>query len=249
MDPSPKRRPQLPNSPLTEVVCELKFAGNLSVFSAWGELQRRYHDRFPKLYVPGALQGTSPLLQPVRLTSAEEDRQVLLAVNTLAYSESRYCCFDDFRNELDTLLASWAELCRIDTFTRLGLRFVNQLPPRFPSAPTSGRLHPCLKLELQGWDKIPREFSAQPVVGFLVEGDRARLRVLIQEPPFPSARRGVGQDVELSSGVLLDLDAFAEGPIAAREVQSLLEEAHSMVDEAFFGMITDEYLRYLGGGE
>ncbi|HCF59272.1 MAG TPA: hypothetical protein DFS52_14920 [Myxococcales bacterium] len=247
MTPSSSRRSQLPNSPLREVVCELRFAGNLSLFNAWGTLQRRCRDRYPKLYVPGALQGTSPLLQPVRLTNAEEDKRVMLAVNALGYSESRYRGFESFRSEVDWLLAEWTQLCDIDAFTRLGLRFVNQLPPEFPGASRAEQIHPCLKLELDGWQGLAARLAGQPVLGLEVERPPIRLHVGVQPVSGRSTEQLGESGIPLSSGVLLDLNASVEQPIAAPQVATLLDQAHDLVDEAFFGLITDDYHSYLKG--
>jgi uncharacterized protein (TIGR04255 family) len=51
----------------------------------------------------------------------------------------------------------------------------------------------------------------------------------------------------LMPGVQLDFDCYRSSTYAVSELPALLDEAHDIIDKAFFGMITEEYLAYLKG--
>jgi uncharacterized protein (TIGR04255 family) len=48
-------------------------------------------------------------------------------------------------------------------------------------------------------------------------------------------------------GVQLDLDCYMNAPCGIGDLPMLLDEAHDTIENAFFGMITDDYLSYLKG--
>jgi len=233
----------LPNSPLTEVVCEFRFHGELSLLASWGDIQKAYRQAFPKLYVPGAAVGTSPLLQAMQLVSAEEDRTVRLAVNSVAFSTSRYTNWESFLEEATALLETFRSFCPVAQYTRVGLRYVNLLPPTFPGPISPGRVHPCLKLRVDG---LGAEFAEQGQVAVAVQYKDVILRAQLVTPqqgkrlPKPVA-------FAPQPGVHFDLDGFKEGEIPAAQAMDVIKQAHEAIDEAFFGLITDEYRLYLEG--
>src|SRR2546427_687411 len=95
-----KSRPLLPNAPIADVTCELRFHGELGLFAAWASVQRELRDDFPLMRVPGAVPGTSPLLQHIQLSNAQNSRAVLLSINSFAYETRDYHGFEKYQEDL-----------------------------------------------------------------------------------------------------------------------------------------------------
>jgi len=241
-------RPLLPNSPLSEVSAEIRFHGDLSLYQAWGEIQQELRPAFPKLLVPPAVDGVAPMLQPIHLVSREDSQVVMLAVNTFGFSVRRYQGFEKFKADLQRALDVFSRHSDVRLSTRMGLRYTNVLPEAFGQAPVPGRLHGALKLGLSGWPIEATEIAEQSllVVNGVARGVKLRVSML------PRAAVLLNKPVSIQSavhGVILDLDGFREGSIPVGDFPTFLEAAHGVIEDAFFGLLTDEYHRYIEGRE
>jgi uncharacterized protein (TIGR04255 family) len=248
-------RTHLPNAPLAEVVCEARFPGDLSLLSKWGAVQDAIRKDFPRLYVPAPSLTTSPLVQSLRLSTEDERESVLLAINSFAYSLRRYHTFEDFRKRFLAIHHRFCAAVGDRDSTRFGLRYMNFLPPssmtidgRAPTPrPLGEALHPLLKLTLGGAPVLSNpsvnqtQVVAERVVNNLV------LRVAIVSPATaPQQIPGVGT-VRLQAGVQLDLDCYTEERGRVGSMAGFLESAHEVVEDAFFSMVTPEYMEIMRG--
>lgn len=245
-------RPILPNSPLAEASAEVRFHGDLSLLRTWGVFQRSVRAQFPKLLVPGAVVGTSPLLQALRLGSSDGQTVVMLAINSFAVATGRYESWGAFRDRFLALYRTFRRSCAHGPISRVGLRYINDLPPEFPPDETSGHLHPGLKLGFSGWHKKELHVAGRPQVTFETEQSEIRLRVTVStpEPRVPEIRiQPGGKELQLSpaAGTRLDLDAYRTGELGPSQVPSFLRVAHELIEEAFLGLITESFHRYLRG--
>jgi uncharacterized protein (TIGR04255 family) len=230
-------RERLPNSPLIEVACEIRFPGDFSLLSSLGGIQTKLRYDYPKLLVPAVQPGSFPLLQTVRLTSDDNTNMVLLAMNSFGVSTHSYTTYGDFRSRFAKALDVFQSHFSPPTLTRFGLRYVNALPP--PSEGSSKVVHPTLRIAVSGVDG---DWRAQPQLMLETARGRMTLRtVLIQPQPVTTAPGFL-----LDPGVRLDFDCYQKDPVGV-DVLTLLDEAHTIVDEAFFDMITPDYLQYLEG--
>jgi uncharacterized protein (TIGR04255 family) len=240
----------LPNAPLVQVACEVRFHGDLSLYEAWGRFQREIRGDFPKLFVPPAAPGVPPLTQAMKLASIGGEDAILMAINSFAFSTGRYDTFRSFREKLSGIQSAFFRCCELDEMTRFGIRYVNILPPACDDGTLGPRIHPCLRLELSGltadgtWAGQP-QFVAEKTAG------RCTLRtalMAIQGPTFEAPPGSVPPiSPVLSSGVQLDLDCYRDTGCRVADLPALLEEAHATIEKAFFGMISDEYHAYLKG--
>lgn len=245
-------RQRLPNAPLVEVSCEIRFHGALSVLTKGSAFQKDIQEQFPRLLVPGAVPGTSPLLQHVRFATADDTTFVMLAVNSFGISTRAYDEFADFKKSWADLLSVFVTHFGDVRMTRFGLRYQNVLPRAFPGPPSTGRIHPCLRMELSSLG-----FSHEGLSGgqfsFELARDWGKVRISLvpQEVNIPQMvlTQPDGSRVVVPSpeATKLDLDAFVEDGCELASVGPLLDKAHDAIDEVFFGLITDEYLQYLKG--
>lgn len=232
-------RSALPNSPLGEVAFELRFPGDLNFASKWGELQRALQSDFPMLFVPNAKAGEPLALTPYRLSSSDEAEFVALSLNMVAFMSKRYKTFDAFRERFGQVFEVVQRYFAPRQLNRVGLRYVNWIPRQFGDAP-AGSIHPALKLQLAG---VP---GGAPIVDgqlvFHVVAGELTLRVSIVADPASKQL-----PLEYQNTMLLDFDCFAHGEISPARVDEILVASHAIIDDTFFGLITDEYLKFLKG--
>jgi uncharacterized protein (TIGR04255 family) len=242
--------PHLPNSPLVAVSFEVRFHGDLNLITRWGEFQKAVRSDFQKLYVVGAVPGTSPLLQPIKLSSVDNDESILLTISSFAYTANRYHTFVEFRQRLLEIHRQFFHLAGPAEATRFGLRYVNILPPASFDAGERGVIHPALKLALGGADIAARPQIGQPQLTFERAIGNLVLRVSIGAPPSASQASDdfAAKMPGISPGVLLDLDCYQVGPGRAEEMATFLDAAHGVVDNAFLGLVSASYYEYMKGG-
>ncbi len=245
-------QPILPNSPLSEVAAEVRFHGSLALLGEWGALQKNLRAEFPKLFVPGAVVGTSPLLQHVRLGSADDKTFVLLAVNAIAVATSDYSGFDSFKGLVQRVIKLFHEQCSAGPMTRFGLRYVNDLPPGYPADADSGDFHPALKLGVRSWPARSPKFVGQPQLVLDEERNGLQLRVSISTPEVRVPEILVGGDRQklrfaFQPGTRFDLDASRTTELALSRLGAFLDAGHEAIEEIFLGAITPSYHGYLRG--
>jgi uncharacterized protein (TIGR04255 family) len=242
-------RNRLPNSPLAQVSCEIRFHGELALYEAWGRFQREVRAEFPKLFVPVAAHGVPPLTQPAKLASMDGADSLLLAINSFAYSTAQYQDFPIFRKKFLRILDIFVRQAALTDLTRFGLRYINILPPSGDDGMPENRIHPCLTLELTGLRTPAGHWTNQPqiVVERAVGRFTLRAALLAAVPVgFPEGA-GMSSAPGLLPGVQLDFDCYLNNPGPTQGVAALLDGAHEAIDATFFGMITSEYHSYLKG--
>jgi uncharacterized protein (TIGR04255 family) len=219
------------------------------MISAWADIQKHLRAEFPKLYVPGATPGMSPLLQHVKLTSADQSEGILLAINSFAYFETRYETFERYLEGFDRALGAFMNVADVPAATRFGLRYSNAIPPSPPAGDEAAPLSSFLKLRIEGL--TPGRTVGQPELTIERAQGPLVLRLAIGVPPMvpagvPFFVRG---ELPLATGTTFDLDCYQIDPGPLQAMPAFVHEAHRLIDEAFFSTITEEYLSYLQGEE
>lgn len=232
-------RGRLENSPLLEVVFELKFPGNFQVWEGLPSFQRGLSDRFPKLFVPQCQPGAFPDLTPYRLSAEDGSRSIHVALNLFSVQVRKYGVFQEFRSMFEEIWARFGEVHVPPHFTRLGLRYINILP-KHEEGP--GRLHPWLNLGLvlpEALSKPIREFSS--VARFVFPEGLLRLQTgAVEVEPAP-----VGHPV--TGGFALDMDFAREGEIPVSELFTFFDRGHAIIEDSFFTLLTAEGLANMQG--
>lgn len=245
-------RPHLPNAPLVEVSCELRFHGALSVLTKGSAFQNDIQQEFPRLLVPGAVPGASPLLQHVRFATADDSTFVMLAINSFGISTRAYDEYSDFKESWEVLLRVFIRHFGDVRPTRFGLRYQNVLPKEFPSPAATSRIHPCLRMELSSLGFLHEGLSGGQF-SFELARDWGKVRIALVPQDVTSPQMVLAQPdgsrivVPSPEATKLDIDAFVEGGCELASVGQLLDKAHAAIDDVFFGLITDEYHQYLKG--
>lgn len=239
-----RESPRLANAPLVEVVFELRFPGNFAVHAGLDRFQRNLGEEFPTLFVPKAAAGEPLALKPYQWKSEDGSRSVNVALNVFSYMSRSYGVFDEFRAEFRRLAGFFFEIHKPQSFTRLGLRYINVLPTLNCAAEA---LHPWLSLGL----RLPifGESEASEVAGsFLLKRPGGTLRLAFGDA-LPSDRPQFGSKGAPIAGFVLDFDFFRSGPVPASDLESFLDEGHRTIESLFFALVTPGALGVMEGRE
>ncbi len=227
-----------PNQPLTDVASEVRFAGEMQVECERHRFWDRIRDDYPKILVPKMQEGAFAALQHYKFRSADGNRTVSVALNSLAFSETKYSGHTSFICEFKRLIGLFHEAFpRLGKINRVGWRYINVIPfSREAERVPVGRF---LKLDIP----LPHSMfdSTQGLdfawSGRCLEGE-VWLKVSVVER----------KDVPSSEGILLDIDYGQTRPgMEWERVSEIAAHARMKCRGIFEDMITDSYRAYLRG--
>ena len=203
-----------------------------------GELRRRLKTEYPH-YNPskritlttGGLTQADTLV--FEFASRKKDWKATLGSNALSLETTAYLDFSDFVSRAEWVMRQAFEFLDSNFFTRVGLRYVNQVP-----VPAN---------EVGGW--INDDLVAPLAKGIF--GDVRTLNTELSgrlEKGRYSFRHGIGQKVNENEGFnryFLDFDYYAED-VEYEDVRSLLRSFHETNFSFFLWALGDKARAQLG---
>ena len=243
------RQPELrlQRSPLTEVICQVRFPPILRIANEepadFQEFVRREFPRFEReegylfqLQFSGAGMAESPAArQPSRLyrfRSADQQTIITLSTDFYALSTTAYTVWDDFSRNLMLAHEAVRTVYRPEFSTRIGLRYVNELIPSHLGLSSLDDVISLLRPELtsmihtDAWS-MPTEMLCQ----LLLEDSNGKLglrfgtKVTPDEPVF-----------------ILDFDYYDDRELPFDSIISRCQQYHTIIYDAFRWCIRDEKL-------
>jgi uncharacterized protein (TIGR04255 family) len=224
------------NAPLKSASFEARFHGDLSIESRRGEFQRLVKSEFPHLYVPHAATDKAPALQHYQFKREDASASVMLALNSFVYTSTAYPGFDAFTSDIERLWEKFSSLFDVPAFTRLGLRYINNLPIIRSDAgaiPLSNYVTANLKVT----PSLPSGTIYDLGYSVVCERDGGQMRILLQNE---QSRDGV-------EVLLLDLDFSKKGVIERNERQRFIDSAHKEIETLFLELISPDYKQIMEG--
>jgi uncharacterized protein (TIGR04255 family) len=226
-----------PNSPLVDVACEIRFAGELAIETQRHLFWERIRDQYPEIRVPYLQPGQAPALQHYRFCNSDGG-VVAVALNSLAFSESKYSGHAKFIGEFERLARIFSECYpAIDKLNRVGWRYMNVIPfqREGESIPVNRMLKKGINLPfnvLQHARNFDARFESKHGDGFVI----IRLASVANT-------QAPGVD-----GVLLDIDfALENSDLRIRNLVNDVKVARSHARAIFEDLIADDYRTYLRG--
>lgn len=226
-----------PNSPLVEVVCELRFHGELEIECRRDEFQKKVKKNYPKLFVPNVKHGSPAALTPYRFETVDESQGIMISLSSFAFYSRKYQGYSMFSKELFRLVELFGKTYPVDELTRLGWRYINIIP--FAREEGMVPLERLFKLGFKLPEALPDRhknlsLKLQSQVG----------RGVIITKLESTTRRSDAQEV-----FLLDLDYSITEDLRLKDVKKYINEARLCSRSTFEGFITEDYRNYLKGGE
>lgn len=223
-----------PNSPLAEVVFELRFAGEPAIECRRDEYYRAIRHDFPKVWVPNAEIGKPLAFQPYQFQSEDDHETVMAAINRFAYSTKRYAGFAKFKLRAMRLAKDFCEQFGICKLNRMGLRYINIVPFVRDTGRIPWQQYFTVRMNL------PSEaFDCLTNANFAYEAkcDAGTITTRIA-----CVRSG-----KTDEAFLLDFDfAKTEGATAA-VLPAAIQEAHDETKRVFQEIVSDQYKAVMRG--
>jgi uncharacterized protein (TIGR04255 family) len=239
-----EEQPVLDKSPLTEVICQVRFQEILGLSQAEVRpIQKAFADEYPLVereegqelsLSPFGLQPTGRTKTTFRFRDVEKAWTVTLGPEMMSLDTTAYLNFKDFASRWIRIIEKVVAELEIPTQDRLGLRYVNQLA--CPAEPSPENLRQLVRPELVG------------IVG--AEARTSRLLSSLQEARFLqddgtcTLRHGLVEEDEGKTYVL-DFDYYDEErkPMDLEaQLRSLVAFNHG-VYELFSSAVTEETLK------
>ncbi|MBI5233526.1 MAG: TIGR04255 family protein [Deltaproteobacteria bacterium] len=225
-----------PNSPLVEVIFEIRFPGEPVVECKRDFFFDLVRDEYTNILVPQTKEGGFVALEPYRFENKAGNAGIMLSLNRFAYYCRKYPGFKVFKKEVLTLIKKFRKAYpKINSLNRTGFRYVNIIP--FTREEGIVPLDRFFNLKLQVPKAIPEKYS-NISVGFISK---------IKKGSITSRFETLKAANQSGEAILLDLDYAKEETLLIKNIEKYLDESHNLARQLFEDLITDSYRMFLRG--
>ena len=239
-------------SPLAEVICQLRFPEILTIGttvpdafqeairSEFPQYMKRQEAPAPKIAgTPGnlVLQNQTTVVNH-NFISADGIWKVNLTSKFISLSCSKYTRWEDFAQKLDKPLAAFIQIYKPAYFERVGLRYVNffsRFALGLEGVPFSNLIAPCYLGILSEEDV--KEAATTRCSLDMDTAIRGGCRVKIHAGPG-MVKRGNQQDQEVK--FIFDQDLYMPGQVPVNLSAGALQTLHAQAFSIFRGAVTDQ---------
>lgn len=220
-----------PNSPLIEVVCEIRFPPDLAIDSRKHEFQRQIEGEYPILRTRGRGDSEATLF---RFENAQRTAGVLMGLDRLARYEKKYTGHKNFISEFFKVFDKFKSIYKTKNLTRLGWRYINIIPyvRNDGLIPLDDLLQVKVLLGESYAVPLNLDITIESVVS---NGSLTTKLATITE-------QGTGREV-----MVLDFDFAMVADLRVSKLRSHVRHAHGVTRATFETLITDQYREFLRG--
>jgi uncharacterized protein (TIGR04255 family) len=226
-----------PNSPLVEVVFEIRFPGEPAVECRRDEFYAVVREEYPEVFVPEIQVRGAPALQPYRFGKLDRSAGIMLAIDRFAYYARKYPGYKEFKREFLSVLSKFHELFRLEKLKRTGWRYINIIP--FTREGGNIPLKRFLNFALRLSEAIPDQHENLNITS-ISKIDDCSITTKLESIISPDGSR---------EALLLDFDCAKSKDLMFSKTETYIEESHKIARNLFESLITDSYRKYLRGEE
>ena len=227
--------PKYPNSPLAEVVFEIRFPGEPTVECHRDEFFGLIREEFPNVWVPNAEPGKPVSMQPYHFKSVDGTETAMVAINRFAYATRKYAGFESFRPRALSLAEKFCTQYRIKRLNRTGLRYINVIPFLRESGVLPWKRYFTVEL------KLPATSADDFLNAGLAFESRCRTGVI-------TTRIACAKTEDESREVfVLDFDFSKTESLTAKGLGNYIEESHTHTKKVFEGILAESYKAVMRG--
>ncbi|MEW6249076.1 MAG: TIGR04255 family protein [Planctomycetota bacterium] len=223
-----------PNSPLAEVVFELRFPGEPAVECRRDEYYATIRGDFPYVWVPDVEVGKPTALQPYQFKSEGDTHTVMAAINRFAYSTKRYDGFARFKPRALELAAGFCDRFGIRKLNRIGLRYINIIPFVRDAGHIPWQQYFTVRMSLPA-----SAFDCLTGVSIAYEAKR--------DVGTITARIACVRSDKAAEAFLLDFDFAKTEAMRTDGLSAALQEAHDETKRVFQEIVSDQYKAVMRG--
>jgi len=228
------------NAPLARAIFQARFPGELAIELARPRIQAALRGSFPKLFVANAVVGVAPAIQPYLFKSPDESESIEIALNSFAYTTTRYPGYARFRETVLTHARIFSEAVpEVGKLNRVGLRYINRMPILRESKAAAIPLRAYLNVGLELPTSIPGANLTELNSAFTVQMDGGQLTVVLK------IEEGAGPaEPEV---LVLDFDFGQLEHLHIRDLELYLDRAHDHTKRVFTDLIAQDYFPVMRG--
>lgn len=224
-----------PNSPLVEVVCEIRFSAELSIECRRDEFYNKIRDNYSNILVPQTDGFSAGALAPYRFENQSRNSGIMLAINRFSYYVKDYSGHKPFIKEFIRLTKILGETFTLNHLNRLGWRYINAIP--FTREDGIVPLQQFINFDLNLPGDVSRKYENFSFT-FISRVAKGTITTKIES---------VARSDEQQEAILLDFDFSRVEDLSMSKIAAHVDEAHNQSRRLFENYITDEYRQYLRG--
>jgi len=214
-----------PANPIREVDFEIRFTPRLRVQAEMWRFQESVVAEYPDVGLESALLPNGITLSVSVFQNLAKARLIKVSVQNMALAFSAYANFEDFKEEVLKRSAGFCNIFDVSSITRVGLRYVNEIPLPTQQAESMAKyVNP-----LVDFDRIPlgsvQQFALQ--LSAQVGDHMIQVRTAMLAGPVRT--------------YILDIDAYTETIKSADEIGTLLDRFHDTAQNVFLDHVTEDY--------
>ena len=220
-----------PNSPLVEVVCEVRFPGELAIECRRDEFYEKIRDRYPTILVPKVGDG----LAPYRFENEGRTSEIMMAINRFSFHEKKYSGHKRFIKEFINSVKTLSQTYSLKKLARVGWRYINVIP--FTREDGIVPLQRFISINVNLPEGVSDQFENLSMV-------------LISKVPngtITTRIESIIRSDDQQEALLLDFDFALTEKISFSRINSCVSMAHEQTRTIFENLITDDYRQYLRG--
>lgn len=229
-----------PSNFLASVAFEARFDPFLAIQNSISEFQKQIRGEYPLIERGFAVQLGPPApsfqAEPSewKFSSKDGTRQVRIAIDKYVVVFKRYQTFQEFSSEIHRIINTMSELTGIDSYTRVGIRFVNEIELKNEEPPTIEILrlfNPLLSHDTIK-ERNPFKFSAE-------------IRYRYDDSCMTTTWNRYFESPEKGRLYVLDIDAFTEEQTPHGALLNLSKRLHELAVQEFHKGIQSEFVELL----
>ena len=225
-----------PNSPLVEVIFEIRFPGDPVVECRRDSFFDLVRDEYSNVFVPQTKEGGFVALEPYHFEKKDRSAGIMLSINRFSYYCRKYPGFIVFKKEVLKLIKTFRKVYpKIHILNRSGFRYVNIIP--FTREENMVPFNRLFKLRLQLPGTIPEKYT-DVSLGFIAK---------IEEGSITTRVENLKVTDQSGEAILLDIDYAKEDGLFITKIEKYLDESHNHARQLFEYLITDSYRMFLRG--
>lgn len=223
-----------PNAPLKEVDFEIRFDGDIEIFSKMNLMQKAFKKSFPQLFVPIVNGAGQPYdLEPYNFRSANDQKGILVSINRFGFYTREYSGFSNYREELkNNLDVFFSIIDTIEKFNRIGLRYNNFIP--YNTNKDTIPLYDKLKIQFEN-KTFPSEII-DANLNYCFKLNDAYLSMMIKP-----------NQIYNQNLLELDFDYWSTGQVENNQIYSFIDHGHEFIRNVFLNLVTDDFKIYMKG--
>ena len=226
-----------PNSPLVEVVFEIRFPGEPMVECRRHEFYDHVRSDYPRVLVPQIKAEGFPALEPYRFEKANGSAGIMLAIDKFVYYARKYPGYKEFKGKFLKLLSEFDKLFHLENLKRTGWRYINIIP--FTRESGIIPLKRFLNFGLHLPKGIPEQHENLSIT-LISKMDDCSVTTKLESIISSDRSR---------EALLLDFDCAKSKDLLFSKTETYIEEGHGVARNLFEALITESYRKYLRGEE